>query len=165
MQTQHQWYRDDDTGQYVFDVSVVVHAPVHKCFTYWSNFESFPQMMTHITRVTRIGENTWHWEATVAGRYVAWDAVTSEYRRNEIIGWVSIHGQRNAGTVRFDASGVQHCRVSVHLLYDPPFGMLGDFFARRGVNNQLHRDLHDDMQAFKHAVEAGEAEQFRRRAA
>lgn len=165
VRAQRQWYRDEETGDYVHDLSVVVNAPVHKCFTHWTNFESFPQFMSHITRVVRTGENTWHWEADVAGRHIIWEAVTSEFRRNDLIGWVSSSGLQNAGTVQFEPAGVQQCRIKVHLQYDPPYGVFGDFFAERGINDQLHRAVHQDLMDFKHVVEAGEAEQFRKRAA
>ena len=48
------WYRDTETGQYVFDAFVLIYAPVDVCFADWSNFETFPKLLSHITGVKRI---------------------------------------------------------------------------------------------------------------
>jgi len=156
----HEWRRDEETGQYVHDVSVWVKAPVETCFRYWSRFEHFPTIMRHITNVEKTGPDTWHWEARIAGQHVEWDAIMPEYRENEIIVWRSTSGMKNSGTVTFapDADG---CRIAVHLIYDPPYGFIGDIAAQMGINDNFHQDLVEDLHHFKEAVESGRTERYR----
>jgi len=154
MAREHQWSKDEKTGQYVHDVSVLTNAPVDKCFMFWSDFEDFPTMMRHIRKVTKTGDNSWHWEADVGGRHAEWDAAMTNYRPNENIAWESTSGLKNSGFVRFtpEAGG---CRVMVHLMYDPPYGLIGDLVAERKFNDQFYADLQKDLDDFKRLVESG----------
>ena len=164
MAREHHWFKDEESGRYVHNVSVTTNAPVDTCFLYWSDFENFPNLMSHIDRVTRTNGNTWHWEATVAGVHAEWNAEMTEYRENEIIAWTSIDGLRNMGSVRFIPDG-DGCVIAVHLEYDPPYGFIGDIVAERRVSDAFHDDLQHDLLRFKEAVESGMTEHFRRRAA
>lgn len=158
------WYRDRESGQFVFDAYVVVNAPIDVCFMAWANFESFPQLMRYISDVHRLDDTTWHWEATLAGRHVEWNATTTEFRPNEIIAWASTDGIKNTGAVYFSPEDDRACRVAIHLLYDPAYGVLGDLLARWRVNNAFLRDLQQDLDNFKRSVESGTAEDYRRAA-
>lgn len=159
----HEWYKDQSTGQYVHDISVTVDAPVEVCFQYWANLESFPSIMTYVTEVTRTDGNTWHWAANIGGYQAEWDAVTTVFRPGEEIAWESTRGLRNTGSVLFTPMGLG-CQVTVHLMYDPPFGFVGDLIAERRLNDEFHRDLRQDLMNFKNTVERGQAEQYRRAA-
>lgn len=156
----HNWYRDDATGQYVHNVSVLVDAPVETCFHYWSQFENFPCIMRHVTRVTKTGENSWHWEAEIAGLHEAWDAEMPEYAVNRKISWRATGGVKNAGVITFMPENGK-CRITVHLTYDPPFGVVGDLVAQARVNQIFHADLEEDLRNFKAAMESGQVERFR----
>lgn len=157
------WHKEEGTGQYVHEVSVLVDAPPAECFQYWSNFENFPHIMRYITKVTRSSDTMWHWAANVANQHVEWDAGMTEYRPNELIGWQSTGGLRNSGTVRFEPVG-GGCRITVRLYYDPPYGFIGDLVAMRGANDKFHTQLEEDLLNFKHSVESGETQRFRRAA-
>lgn len=163
MVEKHTWYRDPDSGMYVYDVSVVINAPVDVCFADWANFESFPNLMRHVTAVRAIGDNLWHWEATVAGQHAKWEAEMTQFRENEIISWESTAGLENQGTIYFSPEG-RGCRLSVHLMYDPPYGFIGDLVAERRINDEFFRDLVEDVNHFKRAVESGLADDYRRAA-
>ena len=156
----HEWSRDESTGQYVHNVSVRVNAPVETCFTYWSQFEQFPQIMRHVTNVEKTGPDKWHWEAKIDGQHAEWDAVMPEFRENDIISWRSVEGLKNSGTVTFtpEAGG---CRITVHIMYDPPYGIVGDLVAQASTNDRFHKDLVEDLNNFKEAVESGKTERFR----
>jgi uncharacterized membrane protein len=155
MAEMHEWYKDEHTGQYVHDVSVTVMAPVEKCYTQWEDLEKLPRIMTHLTEVRCTGDGMSHWEADVTGRHVEWEAKTTALRTNEEIAWHSTSGLRNSGVVRFlpEKGG---CRIVVHLMYDPPYGRIGDYVAEHRANDVFHEQLRRDLQNFKHAIEAGE---------
>ncbi len=157
------WVKDAETGQYCHDAAVQVNAPAATCFELWANFEALPSIMTYVKKVTRMEAQVWHWEARVAGRDEAWDAEMTQFVPNEAIAWHAVRGLRNAGTVHFAATAAG-CLITVHLCYDPPFGFLGDFVAERSVNDEFHAQLQQDLLNFKHAVEAGNYDQYRRAA-
>lgn len=159
----HEWYKDEATSQYVHDVSVSVNAPCETCYSAWSNFEYFPNIMRHIEKVTNTSATTSHWEAVIARQHQSWDAETTELIANEVIAWRSTNGLRNSGSVRFSADGLG-CRITVHIMYDPPYGMIGDLVAERRVNDDFHRDLVEDLLQFKEAVESGQIKRYRRAA-
>jgi uncharacterized membrane protein len=155
--------KDESTGQYCHDASVMVNAPAATCFELWSNFESFPSIMTYVQKVTKTDAQTWHWEAKVAGRHEEWDAAMTEFRPNETIAWRSVRGLENGGMVRFSTTDTG-CLISVHLCYNPPFGVIGDLVAERSANDEFHAQLQQDLLNFKHAVESGNVDRYRRAA-
>ncbi len=146
------WHRDDATGQYVHDATVTVNAPVDTCFQYWATLVNLPRIMRYITEVRITSPNTSHWEATMLGQHVTWEARTVISHPNEAIAWESYQGLKNAGSVRFIPLE-QGCQVVVHLMYDPPYGVLGDIAAVNGLNDRFHDDLVEDLTNFKKAVE------------
>ncbi len=164
MAEQHAWSQDEATGQYVHDVSVWIDAPVERVFRYWAQFEQFPTVMRHITDVKQTGPNAWHWQAKIEGQRLEWDADMPEFRENSLISWRSISGVENSGTVNFipERGGT---RLIVHLMFDPPFGILGDAAARLTINDRFHEDLVEDLISFKNAVESGDIDRRFRPAA
>lgn len=160
MAEKHEWYRDEGTGQYVHDISVVINAPVETCFKYWSQFELFPRIMRHVKGVEKTGPDLWHWEAQIDSQHVEWDAVMPEFRQDQIISWRSTSGLKNSGSVNFIPMG-EGCRITVHLMYDPPYGIIGDIAAQLVVNETFHKDLVEDLMNFKSAVESGQMDRYR----
>src|ERR671919_522074 len=58
--------------------SIEVQAPLQDVFTYWSNLEHFPQIMSNIEEV-RVAGDTSHWRVKgPLGKTVEFDARTSE---------------------------------------------------------------------------------------
>ena len=55
-------------------------------------------------------------------------------------------------------------RIEVHLMYDPPYGFIGDIIAERRINDDFQTDLQRDLDNFKMAVESGQMERYRRAA-
>jgi len=156
------WHRDEETGQYVFDTFVVVNAPVEKCFAAWENFEMFPSLFSYITEVRRTGDNNWHWAATIGGQHADWDAGMTDFHRNDIIAWESTDGLRNSGSVTFSPEDDgRRCRISVHLMYDPPYGVIGDLVAQYRFNDEFYNDLVRDLLNFKENVESGRTDYYR----
>lgn len=157
------WHRDEATGMFVFDAHVIVNAPVDVCFSAWSNFSAFPKLLRHIDTVQQLGEDHWHWEATIGGTHAQWDARTSEFRENAVISWEAYSGVKNSGSVYFSPEG-RGCRVAVELKYDPPYGIIGDIVAQRRFNDQFAQELQEDLHNFKVATESGRTDNFRRAA-
>ncbi|OPZ83144.1 MAG: Polyketide cyclase / dehydrase and lipid transport [bacterium ADurb.Bin429] len=160
---QKHWHRDETTGQFVHEASILVNAPADTCFAIWSQLENLPRIMKHIERVQMTGSNTSHWDARVMGVHLEWDAITTALHPTDAIAWTATEGVQNSGSVRFVPTP-EGCRIIVHLMYDPPYGILGDLAAIARVNDEFYDDLMDDLQRFKEAIESGQTEQYRKAA-
>ena len=98
-----------------------------------------------------------HWNATGPGGLpVSWDAVITRYEQNKVIAWRSEPGSTvaNAGTIRFEPEPDGRTRVTIHLTYNPPGGVLGHFAARLfGADPKSEMD--DDLVRLKGLIEHG----------
>jgi uncharacterized membrane protein len=139
--------------------SITVNRPVDEVYSFWRDFQNFPQFMRHLESVTMTGDRRSHWVAKApAGQTVEWDADTLEDRPNELISWRSTEGASvyNAGSVRFmPAPGGRGTEVRVDLTYDPPFGKLGSKVAML-FREEPGQQVMDDLRHFKQVMETGE---------
>ncbi len=137
--------------------SVEVQAPIGEVFTYWSNFENFPNFMQNIEEVRMTGEDTSHWKVKgPLGKSVEFDAKTTEMDPNRGIGWNTVDGQvMTSGEVRFEEVQPDRTRVEVTMNYaDPPGGKVGEVLAEAVSNPE--RIVREDLQNFAGLVERGE---------
>ena len=137
----------------VHDKSVVVDAPVHKVFEMWSNFEDFPQFMSHIKEVRMMESDKSHWKANIAGIDEEWDAKTTKMDQDKEIAWESISGVQNSGDIRFE-SVKGGTRINVHIEYEPPAGFVGKAVDAVYVGKDFDKDLQQDLNKFKETVES-----------
>src|SRR5205823_943843 len=84
---------------------IVVNAPVERVYQLWTDFENFPQFMTHVEEVRRTGERTLHWRAKLGPRLVEWDAEIRAMVPNRTVTWHSTSGADNAGAVTLAEKG------------------------------------------------------------
>lgn len=137
----------------VHEKSIVVDAPIHKVFSMWRNWESFPNFMSHVKEVRMLGNNMSHWKASIAGVEEQWDAETTEIESDKVIGWKSISGLKNNGEVKFDQVG-DGTRITVHIEYDPPAGPFGEAAEAIYIGREFDQDLESDLNKFKKRVES-----------
>jgi uncharacterized membrane protein len=136
---------------------VNVDAPVDEVFGFWSNVDNIPRFMSHVKEVRRLDDGRTHWVAEGrGGLHVEWDAETTVFKRNELIGWRSVNGAavQNAGLVRFQPNEKGGTRVTIQLSYNPPLGAVGHALASMIGTDPRHL-LHEDMVRFKSLVEGG----------
>ena len=131
--------------------STVVDAPVAQVYALFSHFNDFPKFMSYVKEVTYKDMNTSHWVANVAGDH-AWDAVNEGWLPNKQIGWRSTSGLENSGVVTFEELGVDSTRVTAHISYDPPAGVLGDAAEKLGVGAHFEHRLQEDLDHFAKMV-------------
>ena len=120
------------SGAVEFDKTVHIHAPVEEVYGFWSKFENFPKFMTHLKEVRHLENGRWHWVAAGPGGVsIPWDARITEEKPNQLLAWSSVPGSviRTEGRVRFDKEPDGSTRVSIHLSYSPPAGVLGHAVA------------------------------------
>ena len=139
--------------------SIEVQAPVGDVFTYWSNLEHFPAIMSNVEEVRVIDGETSHWRVKgPLGKSVEFDAKTTEMTPERGIGWNSIEGDVNtSGEVRFEEVGPGRTRIDVTMNYaDPPGGKVGEVVADAVSNPE--RMMREDLENFARKVERGEIE-------
>jgi uncharacterized membrane protein len=147
-----------DRGVHVRE-SVRLEKPVAEVYRFWRNLEHLPRFMSHLKRVTDLGNGRSHWEAKgPAGLTVEWDAEIINEVADKVIGWRSLPGSSivTAGAVNFSTVRAgRSTEVSIHLQYEPPAGRAGSFLA-----SILGRDpssmVREDLRRLKQLLEAGE---------
>ena len=135
------------------NASVVVNAPADQVYALFTHFNDFPKFMTYIKEVTYIDDQTSHWVANVVGDH-QWTAVNDHWTPNQQIGWRSIDGLENSGSVRFESLGEGETRVDVTIHYTPPAGILGQIGESLGAGRHFERKLQEDLTNFANLVNA-----------
>jgi uncharacterized membrane protein len=140
--------------------TVVVHAPVHKVFDLWSQFENFPRFMRHVRDIDiEVGGRKSRW--TVDGpahTTLAFEAETIELEPDRLLAWRTLPNQQieHEGRVRFEQIDDATTRVTVRMTYRPPGGVIGHAIAHiLGWDPKSRID--DDLVRMKGLLEEGKA--------
>ena len=126
-----------------------VAAPAEKVYSYWKNFENFPQIFSDVEKVIVDGPRS-HWVVKgPMGKTVEWDAEITEDVPNERIAWKSVGDNTvdTSGAVRFDRGEAGTTKVTVALSYDPPGGKVGELVAEvfKDPDAQVEKALDEFM--------------------
>lgn len=147
----------DSTRAVEFDKTIHIQAPVEEVFRYFSNYEKLPCFMTHLKEVCDLGNGSSHWVAEgLGGISISWDAKVTQSIPNKLLAWRSLPGSRvdTEGVVRFDQNSNGGTRLSVHMWYKPPAGVLGHYVASL-FGADLKSEIDDDMVRLKSLIEVG----------
>jgi uncharacterized membrane protein len=139
--------------------SVRLERPVAEVYRFWRTLENLPRFMTHLKRVTELGDGRSHWEARgPADITVEWDAEIINEVADKVLAWRSLPGSDivTAGSVNFSTvRGRRSTQIAVHLQYEPPAGRAGALVA-----TMFGRDpssmIREDLRHLKQLLEAGE---------
>lgn len=138
--------------------TVVVHAPIHKVFDLWSQFENFPRFMRHVRDIDiELGGKKSRW--TVDGpahTTLSFEAETTELEPDRLLAWKTLPNQQieHEGRVRFETIDDATTRVTVRVSYRPPGGVLGHAIAHiLGWDPKSRMD--DDLVRMKGLLEEG----------
>ena len=97
--------------------SFVVERPVEEVFAFCANFENFPSFISALREVRDTGDGRSHWRAsTPSGGEIEWNAVTTKFVTNSVIGWKNVPGAPvvTNGLIRFSNEGGTTCvRVAI----------------------------------------------------
>ncbi|HEY7338120.1 MAG TPA: SRPBCC family protein [Bryobacteraceae bacterium] len=140
-----------------FEKTVHIQAPLEEVFGFWSDYSKFPRFMSHLKEVREVGDGKWHWVAEgPAGIPVSWDAEVTQYIPRKLLAWRSVPGSpvETEGTVRFEENSHRGCRVTIHLSYKPPAGVLGHLIAAL-FGADPKREMDDDLVRLKSLLELG----------
>jgi len=112
--------------------SITVNRPPEEVFSYWRNFENFPNFMKHVESVRKTGRMVSHWIAKApGGKRVEWDSEITEIKDNELIRWRSLSGSdvQNRGQVTFKRTPEGGTELEVEFSYQTE-GATGSTVAR-----------------------------------
>jgi uncharacterized membrane protein len=135
---------------------IEIDAPIERVFAHWSQFEHFPEFMSHVREVKELGHGRSRW--TVAGPFgapVSWTAEMSAFRPNELLAWRSANGSvvKHSGIVVFESWG-DGTKLEIQMTYNPPGGLLGHAMAWLFRKDPKHA-LDEDLSRLKTLLEIG----------
>jgi uncharacterized membrane protein len=138
--------------------TVIVHAPIHKVFDLWSQFENYPKFMRHVRDIDiEIGGRRTAWIVDgPAGTTVNFEAETIELEPDRVIAWRTLPAQpiEHEGRIRFEEVDDSTTRVTVRMTYRPRGGVLGHAIAHiLGWDPKSRID--DDIVRMKSLLEDG----------
>lgn len=140
--------------------TVTIHAPADRVFAFLTEWERWPQWMSHVREVsgrgTVRGRERTHWVVDgPLGVPVRWDAITTQIVPNEEIAWKTEDGAAvaHAGVIRLvPVDG--GTRVELRMSYNPPAGVLGHAVAA-SFGRDPKRQMDDDLARLKTTIETG----------
>jgi uncharacterized membrane protein len=139
--------------------TIRIAAAPETVYRFWRDFENFPRFMEHVAEVRALDAegHLSHWKLKgPAGVNLEFDARLTRDEPNREIAWNSIEGSmQTSGAVTFTPIESDGGFTEVHVImqwYDLPGGAAGEALSKLLQDPQ--EMLRDDLQRFKHLVEA-----------
>lgn len=139
--------------------SIRLEVPVDVVYRHWRQLEQLPRIMSHLTRVTDLGNGRSRWVAEgPAGVSVEWDAEIVNEVEHHVLAWRSLPAADvvTAGSVTFrPGRGGRDTQLTVTLQYEPPAGRAGAAIATL-FGREPSQTIREDLRRFKSVLETGE---------
>ncbi|MEU7903088.1 SRPBCC family protein [Actinoplanes sp. NPDC049118] len=132
--------------------AVEIGAPLHAVYQQLEAFENYPQFMTGVQQVTRIGNDQTHWVMEVEGHRREFDAQITECSMDERVSWATTEGPMLAETITLRPMGEMRTQIIAQLEADVAYLMPSD----RHGQATLSRQLKSDLNTFKSLMETGQ---------
>jgi uncharacterized membrane protein len=147
-------------GRRAIDIEKAINiaAPVDVVFNYWTRHENFPQFMSNVREVRKIGEGRYHWVVTgPAGVSVEWDAEVTKLVPNRLLAFKSLPGSavEQAGLIHFSPTSEGDTCVDIKMSYNPPAGAIGHVVAML-FGSDPKREMDEDLMRMKSFIETGQ---------
>ncbi|HHI93986.1 MAG TPA: hypothetical protein ENK04_10825 [Gammaproteobacteria bacterium] len=81
----------------IIEKSILISASPEEVFAIIVNVENMSDLSPSIKKVTRISNNSYHWEVNLAGMALEWDAELLKTEKPKYLSWRSIRGIENCG--------------------------------------------------------------------
>jgi uncharacterized membrane protein len=133
----------------VYEKSVDVAVPVRVAYNQWTQFETFPEFMSGVDRITQETPTRTHWVTSIGGVRREFDATITEQQPDERVAWRADNGPTQAGVVTFHRLSNDTTRVHLQLELEPE-GVAERAGAVTGV---LGHSLQGDLVRFKEFIE------------
>ena len=130
--------------------SIDVEAPIRQVYDQWTQFESFPEFMGGVERITQTDDRHTHWVTKIDGVEREFDAEITEQHPEERVAWKSTDGKSHAGVVTFHKLNDTTTRVMVQIDWAPE-GLIEKVGAATGFDD---RQVKGDLERFKTFIES-----------
>ena len=131
--------------------SIDVDVPIRQAYDQWTQFESFPNFMGGVEKITQLDERRTRWVTKIGGVEREFDAEITEQHPDERVAWKSTSGDtKHAGVVTFHKISDTTTRVMVQLDWEPQ-GIVEKVGAVVGVDD---RQISADVKRFKEFIES-----------
>jgi uncharacterized membrane protein len=129
--------------------SVDVDVPVRVAYDQWTQFETFPELLTGVDSVTQLNDTLTHWVVSIGGVRREFDAEIVEQEPDRVIAWRSVGEVLHHGRVRFTPKGANETQIDAEIEWAPE-----DLVEKVGAAFQLD-DLQvgRDLKRFKEFIE------------
>lgn len=141
--------------------TIYIQAPIERVFEIWANCDNYPNFMTHVRSVRRMGDGQtdkrWRWTVTgPAGTEFSFDTAVTAYEANRLIAWRTEPGAliQHEGVVRFTQEGTGATRAQIQMTYNPVAGAVGHTVARL-FGADAKKQMNDDLARMKNYIETG----------
>ena len=136
------------------ETSIEVERPVRTVYNQWTQFESFPEFMGGVEKITQIDDTHTHWVTKVGGVTREFDATITEQTPDQRVAWKSESGTTHAGVVTFHR--LEEGRTKVMLQMDvEPEGFVEKAGEAVGI---VEHQVKSDLERFKSYIESKPAE-------
>ena len=112
--------------------TITIRAKTADLYEFWRNPENYPQVFSHVYKVTRESHEVCRWVVMgPAGVPISWTGRITRQIPNKLVEWHSTPQSivENHGTVLFESENDGQTRLHVRMSYCPPAGLLGDAVA------------------------------------
>ncbi len=131
--------------------AIDVDVPIRVAYDQWTQFESFPQFMGGVERITQLDDTRTHWVTKIGGVEREFDAEITEQHPEERIAWTSTTGDsKHAGVVTFHRLDDNKTRVMIQIDWEPE-GVVEKVGAAVGVDDH---QVKADAKRFKEFIES-----------
>ncbi|HEX2132579.1 MAG TPA: SRPBCC family protein [Actinophytocola sp.] len=121
--------------------SVDVSTPVSTAYNQWTQFESFPNFMEGVDRITQETPTRTHWQTSIGGVAREFDAEITEQHPDERVAWRTVDGPPHSGVVTFHRIDDRTTRVHLQMEYSPESFTEKAGAALGVVSNRVQGDL------------------------
>ena len=146
---------DGHAAGFSVEKTIHINAPIDDVFTYWSHPENFPEFMSHVRKVRKIGEGIYHWTVRgPAGLSIEWNAQITDLEFNKLYAWKSLPGSTvsQTGIARFKSTSDGSTQIDVKMSYLPPAGAFGHVIAEL-FSVDPKQEMNDDLMRMKSYLE------------
>jgi uncharacterized membrane protein len=141
--------------------AINIVAPIEEVFAWLTDWERWPEWMSHVREVSVSGDRgegeRTHWVVDgPAGTTVSWDAITTRFVPQDLVGWKTVDGSpiAHAGVMKFSTNDDGSTRVDIRMSYNPILGAAGHAVAV-AFGRDPKKQLDDDLARVKTAIETG----------
>ena len=131
--------------------AIDVDVPIRVAYDQWTQFESFPEFMGGVERITQTDSRHTHWVTSIDGVTREFDTEITEQNPDERVAWTSTAGEaKHAGVVTFHKLDENKTRVMIQIDWEPE-GLVEKAGAALGFDD---RQVKADAKKFKEFIES-----------